>query len=180
MNTGLAGSSLYLTTLFESLSLSSCSSQPLNLEEVTVDRLQELMTKGSLTSESLTQAYLDRIANLDKKGPRLNAVIEINPDALNIAKELDQERKNGKIRGPLHGIPVLIKDNIDTGDKMMTTAGSLALEGNQAAQDAFIVRQLRLSGAVILGKTNLSEFANFRSSRSTSGWSSRGGQTRNP
>ncbi|MFM7838940.1 MAG: amidase [Chitinophagaceae bacterium] len=176
----MAGSSLFLTTLLHALALSSCTSHPLNLEEITVDQLQDLMAKGSLTAEQLTQAYLDRIAQIDKQGPQLNAVIEVNPDAIKIARELDQERKNGKLRGPLHGIPVLIKDNIDTGDQMMTTAGSLALEGNRATQDAFIARQLRLSGAVILGKTNLSEFANFRSSRSTSGWSSRGGQTRNP
>ena len=152
----------------------------LPLEEVTIDQLQEKMSSGALTSKSLTRQYLKRIAAIDKKGPALNAVIEINPDALTIAEELDAERKAGKLRGPMHGIPVLVKDNINTGDKMMTTAGSLALEGHLAAQDAFIVAQLRKAGAVILGKTNLSEWANFRSSRSTSGWSSRGGQTRNP
>jgi amidase len=152
----------------------------LPLEEVTIDQLQEKMNSGTLTAKSLTRQYLKRIAAIDKKGPALNAVIEINPDALTIAEELDAERKAGKVRGPMHGIPVLVKDNINTGDKMMTTAGSLALEGHLAAQDAFIVAQLRKAGAVILGKTNLSEWANFRSSRSTSGWSSRGGQTRNP
>ena len=113
-------------------------------------------------------------------GTKLNAVIEINPDALTIAEAMDKERKNGKVRGPLHGIPVLIKDNIDTADKMQTTAGALALQGNIAKQDSFVAKKLREAGAVILGKTNLSEWANFRSSRSVSGWSSRGGQTRNP
>lgn len=150
------------------------------LNETTIDELQQKMQKGDYTSRAITELYLQRIAAIDKKGPALHAVIEVNPDALAIADERDKERKAGKIRGPLHGIPVLIKDNIDTGDKMMTTAGSLALEGHKAAQDAFIVGQLRAAGAVLLGKTNLSEWANFRSERSTSGWSSRGGQTRCP
>ena len=150
------------------------------LNELTLLELQQKMTSGAYTSRDLTQMYLDRIAAIDKSGPRINAVIEVNPDALAIAQALDQERQAGKVRGPLHGIPVLIKDNIDTADNMMTTAGSLALEGNRAAKDAFVVARLRAAGAVLLGKTNLSEWANFRSSRSTSGWSSRGGQTRNP
>jgi len=150
------------------------------LEEATIDQLQQKMSSGVLTSRSLTQLYLKRIAAIDKKGPALNAVIEINPDAISIAERLDAERKAGAVRGPMHGIPVLVKDNINTGDKMMTTAGSLALEGHIALGDSFIVAQLRKAGAVILGKTNLSEWANFRSTRSTSGWSSRGGQTRNP
>ena len=150
------------------------------LLETTVDDLQQKMQRGEYTARSITELYLQRIAALDKQGPHLNAVIELNPDALAIADTLDQERKAGRLRGPLHGIPVLIKDNIDTGDKMMTTAGSLALEGHRAAQDAFIIKQLRAAGAVVLGKTNLSEWANFRSTRSCSGWSSRGGQTRNP
>ena len=150
------------------------------LNEVTVDALQEQLRTGKMTSKQLTQKYLDRIKAVDKSGPMLNAVIEVNPDALTIAAQMDAERKVGKLRGPLHGIPVLIKDNINTGDKMMTTAGVLALEGNRADKDAFIVARLREAGAVLLGKTNLSEWANFRSSRSTSGWSSRGGQTRNP
>jgi amidase len=124
--------------------------------------------------------YLARIAAIDKAGPRLNAVIELNPDALRIADELDKERRAGKLRGPLHGIPVLLKDNIDTGDQLQTTAGALALAGHRAARDAFVARQLRAAGAIILGKTNLSEWANFRSTRSASGWSSRGGQTHNP
>jgi amidase len=150
------------------------------LLEATIDQLQQLMQNGEHTSQSITRLYLRRIEAIDKKGPALNAVIELNPDALAIAEAMDAERKAGKIRGPLHGIPVLIKDNIDSGDKMQTTAGSLALEGHKAAKDAFIVGRLRASGAVLLGKTNLSEWANFRSSRSTSGWSSRGGQTKNP
>jgi amidase len=155
---------------------------PFELDEVTIDELQQKMHIGSLSSVSLTQKYLQRIQVIDKgrNGPRLNAVIEINPDALVLAASLDKERKAGKYRGPLHGIPVLVKDNINTGDKMMTTAGSLALQGNIAASDAFIIGRLREAGAVLLGKTNLSEWANFRSSRSTSAWSSRGGQTRCP
>jgi amidase len=138
------------------------------------------MAKGEYSSEQVTQLYLQRIEAIDKKGPALNAVIELNPDAMVIAKAMDDEREAGKIRGPLHGIPVLIKDNIDTADKMMTTAGSLALVGHIASKDAFIVKNLREAGAVLLGKTNLSEWANFRSSKSCSGWSSRGGQTKNP
>ena len=151
-----------------------------SLNETTIDELQKQMQQGSYTSKQITQLYLNRIEAIDKKGPALNAVIEINPDALTIAAQMDKERKDGKVRGPLHGIPVLLKDNIDTADKMMTTAGALALVGNKTPKDAFIVKQLRQAGAVILGKTNLSEWANFRSSRSTSGWSSRGGQTKNP
>jgi amidase len=139
----------------------------------------ERQASGALTSRALTQAYLDRIAAVDDAGPRLNAVIETNPNALNEADTLDAERKAGRLRGPLHGIPVLLKDNIDvTG--MVNSAGSLALSENRPTQDAFIVSRLREAGAVILGKTNLSEWANFRSTRSTSGWSSRGGQTKNP
>jgi len=151
-----------------------------DLNETTVDELQQKMSRGELSSRKLTQKYLDRIKAIDKNGPALNAVIEVNPDALAIAEQMDAERRAGKVRGPLHGIPVLIKDNIDTGDKMMTTAGALALEGNRASRDAFIVARLREAGAVLLGKTNLSEWANFRSTRSSSGWSSRGGQTKNP
>jgi amidase len=150
------------------------------LLEATIDQLQAKMASGEYSSVSITRLYLKRIDAIDRKGPALNAVIEINPDALTIAAAMDAERKAGKVRGPMHGIPVLIKDNINSGDKMMTTAGSLALEGHHAAKDAFIVGQLRAAGAVLLGKTNLSEWANFRSSRSTSGWSSRGGQTKNP
>ncbi len=150
------------------------------LNEVTIDLLQKKMESGTLTSRSITEMYLQRINDIDKNGIRLNAVIEVNPDALAIADLMDTERKAGAVRSPLHGIPVLIKDNINTHDAMMTTAGALALAGNIAAYDAFIVERLRKAGAVVLGKTNLSEWANFRSTRSTSGWSSRGGQTKNP
>ncbi len=150
------------------------------LDELTIKDLQQKMKQGILSSVDITRLYLKRIESIDKNGPRLNAVIELNPDALQIAAAMDTERKSGKLRGPLHGIPVLIKDNINTADKMMTTAGVLALQGHIAAKDAFIVQRLRESGAVLLGKTNLSEWANFRSSRSTSGWSSRGGQTKCP
>ena len=146
------------------------------LNEITISELQEKMKNGKYSSEQITKMYLQRIEEIDKKGPALNSVIEINPDAISIAKAMDDERKAGKIRGTLHGIPILIKDNIDTADKMMTTAGSLALVGHIASQDAFIVKKLREAGAVLLGKTNLSEWANFRSSKSCSGWSSRGGQ----
>jgi amidase len=151
-----------------------------SLNEITIGQLQQKMQSGEYTSRSITEMYLKRINDLDKSGPAINAVIELNPDALSIADAMDKERKEGKLRGPMHGIPVLIKDNINTADKMMTTAGTLALAGNIAAKDAFIIQQLRNSGAVLLGKTNLSEWANFRSTRSTSGWSSRGGQTKNP
>ena len=150
------------------------------LNEITIESMQEKFASGKYSSEQVTNLYLKRIEAIDKNGPSLHAVIEINPDAISISQAMDAERKAGKIRGPLHGIPVLIKDNIDTADKMQTTAGALAMVGNIAAQDAFIVKKLREAGAVLLGKTNLSEWANFRSSKSCSGWSSRGGQTRNP
>jgi len=155
-------------------------SDKFDLEGMTVDDLQQKMESGQYSSHAITQMYLDRIQQVDKNGPGLNSVIELNPDALVIADSLDNERKNKKVRGPLHGIPVLLKDNINTADKMQTTAGSLAMEGNIASSDAFVVKKLRDAGAIILGKTNLSEWANFRSSRSVSGWSSRGGQTKNP
>jgi amidase len=150
------------------------------LNEVTINMFQTAMANERLSSKNITKMYLKRIEKIDKSGPKLNAIIELNPDALAIAAQMDEERKNGKVRGPMHGIPVLIKDNINTGDKMQTTAGALALAGNIALEDAFIIKKLREAGAVILGKTNLSEWANFRSTRSTSGWSSRGGQTKNP
>lgn len=150
------------------------------LEEATIAGLQEMMTSGTATSESLVSLYLKRIDEVDKGGPGLNSVMQTNPDALAIARELDRERKEKGPRGPLHGIPIVIKDNIDTADNMETTAGSLALLGSKPGRDAFVVGRLRAAGAVIIGKTNLSEWANFRSSRSTSGWSGRGGQTRNP
>jgi amidase len=145
--------------------------------EHTISELQQKMSTGELTSLQITESFLERISDFD---PKVNSVIELNPDAQGIAVELDAERAGGRVRSPLHGIPILIKDNIDTHDKMQTTAGSLALEGNIAPRDAFIVKQLRKAGAVILGKTNLSEWANFRGKRSVSGWSSRGGLTRNP
>jgi amidase len=153
---------------------------PTNLNEKTVAELQAMMTAGTLTSAQLTQYYIDRILALDQNGPGVNAVIELNPDAIAIAKSLDQERLHHKVRGPMHGIPVLLKDNIDTGDKMQTSAGSFALVGQPALRDSTVAANLRAAGAVILGKTNLSEWANFRSFESISGWSGRGGQTNNP
>ncbi len=153
---------------------------PFPLEEATITGLQEMMAAGKETSESLVSLYLERIEKIDRSGPGLNSVLQTNPDALAIARELDRERREKGPRGPLHGIPIVIKDNIDTADRMETTAGSLALLGSKPARDAFVVERLREAGAVILGKTNLSEWANFRSSRSTSGWSGRGGQTKNP
>lgn len=150
----------------------------LNLEETTVAELQAAMTAGTTDSRKITQGYLARIAEIDKK---LNSIIELNPDALTIAEQFDRERKAGRVRGPLHGIPVLLKDNIDTADKMKTTAGSLALvDAPTPKNDAVIVAKIREAGGIILGKTNLSEWANFRSTRSSSGWSARGGQTHNP
>jgi amidase len=150
------------------------------LEEATIATLQEGMRTGRYTARRATQLYLDRIEQIDRRGPALCSVIETNPDALAIADRLDAERKAGRVRGPLHGIPVLIKDNIATGDRMLTTAGSLALAQGPAQRDAFIVTRLREAGAVIIGKANLSEWANFRSTHSSSGWSGRGGQCRNP
>jgi amidase len=150
-------------------------------EEMTIDQLQDGMKSGKFTARSLTEKYLQRIQNVDKQGPAVNSVIEINPDAVQIAELLDRERKEKRVRGPMHGIPVLIKDNIATADKMMTTAGSLALvDAPKPPKDSFVAAQLRKAGAVILGKTNLSEWANIRSSHSTSGWSGRGGLTKNP
>lgn len=150
------------------------------MDELTIAELQEKMNAGAYNAREITEMYLERIEQLDKRGPALKAVIELNPDALAIADALDAERQARGPRGPLHGIPVLIKDNIDTADRMATTAGSLALAGSIAPQDSFVAQKLREAGAIILGKTNLSEWANFRSTRSTSGWSSRGGQTKNP
>jgi amidase len=153
---------------------------PFDLDEITIAQLQEGMSAGKYTARSLAERYLARIDEIDRHGPTVNSVIETNPDALDIADALDRERKEKGARGPLHGVPVLIKDNIDTADKMKTSAGSLALADVVAPRDAFIVQRLRAAGAVILGKTNLSEWANFRSTHSVSGWSGRGGQTRNP
>jgi amidase len=151
-----------------------------DLEEATVADLQARLESGRETSRRLTDKYLSRIEVVDRQGPELRSVLELNPDARSIADALDAERRAGRVRGPLHGIPVLIKDNIATHDRMLTTAGSLALADMPAPQDAFVVARLREAGAVILGKTNLSEWANFRSTHSSSGWSGRGGQTRNP
>ena len=151
----------------------------LELEEITIDQLQSALSSGAATVRSLTEAYLHRIESIDRAGPTLRSIIEVNPDALSIADALDAERAQGRVRGLLHGIPIVVKDNIDTGDKMQTTAGSLALVGSTAPKDAPVVARLREAGAVILAKANLSEWANFRSTRSSSGWSGRGRQTRN-
>ncbi len=156
------------------------SSNSFELDEVTIGDLQDRMKQGALTAERVVNLYLARIEAIDRNGPSLRSIIEINPDAPAIARMLDQERRSKGVRGPLHGIPVLIKDNIDTADKMQTTAGSLALVGPPATRDSWVAERLRAAGAVILGKTNLSEWANFRSTHSTSGWSGRGGQTKNP
>jgi amidase len=150
------------------------------LDEITIADLQSGMSSGKFTARSITEKYLARIEEIDKQGPALKSVIEVNPEALAIAEALDKERKENHVRGPMHGIPVLIKDNIDTADQMQTTAGSLALLGSKPVRDSFVAQKLRESGAVILGKTNLSEWANIRSSHSSSGWSGRGGQTLNP
>jgi amidase len=154
--------------------------KPFELDEITIVELQDGMKSGKFTARSLVEKYSERIDEIDKRGPAVNAIIEMNPDALTISDALDQERKAKGTRGPMHGIPVLIKDNIDTADRMMTTAGSLALVGSKPAKDSFVAQKLRGAGAVILGKTNLSEWANIRSSHSVSGWSGRGGLTKNP
>jgi amidase len=178
--TATGGWSLALGNYQLHLSDPSNTGPALDLEEITVTELQNKMQSGEQSSVSITKAYIARIEQIDRNGPMLNSIIELNPEAIAIAENLDKERKQGKIRGPLHGIPILIKDNINTGDGMLTTAGSLALIGNRAKEDAFVMKQLRNAGVVLLGKTNLSEWANFRSSHSCSGWSSRGGQTKNP
>jgi len=154
--------------------------KPFELDEITIPELQDGMKSGKFTARSLVEKYTARIDEIDKHGPAVNAIIELNPDALSIADALDQERKAKGPRGPLHGVPVLIKDNIDTADRMMTTAGSLALVGSKPPKDSLVAQKLRAAGAVILGKTNPSEWANIRSSHSTSGWSGRGGLTKNP
>ena len=159
---------------------SAAANAPDQFNEATVAQLQAQMAAGTLTSVQLTQYYIDRIFDLDQGGPGVNAIIELNPDALAEAREADSRRKRGVVLGPLHGIPVLVKDNVDTGDKMQTTAGSFALLGTPALRDSTVVANLRAGGAIILGKTNLSEWANFRSFESISGWSGRGGQTHNP
>lgn len=153
---------------------------PFELDELDVSSLQARMESGSVTSRSITALYLGRIEELNRQGPNLRAIIETNPDALDIADQLDAERAEGRVRGPLHGIPVILKDNIDTADRMVTAAGARVLAENVAAQDSWVASRLRVAGAVLLGKANLSEWANFRSTRGSSGWSGRGGQTRNP
>lgn len=189
LKTSLIGATAIATPLYPALGAARESSRteaeapefsPFELEEITIADLQDGLNSGKFTSASLVEKYSARIAEVDKSGPALNSVIEMNPDAQEIADALDKERKAKGPRGPLHGIPILIKDNIDTGDKMMTTAGSLALLGSHASQDSFVAQKLRAAGAVILGKTNLSEWANIRSSHSISGWSGRGGLTKNP
>ncbi|MGV3755483.1 MAG: amidase family protein, partial [Verrucomicrobiota bacterium] len=153
---------------------SAPASPPFVLEEVTIAALQQGLLEGNYSAAELVRLYQGRIAAVDQQGPKLKAVLELNPEALAIAERLDAERHTKGVRGPLHGIPILIKDNIDTYDRLQTTAGSLALAGSIAPRDAFIVERLRAAGAVILGKTNLSEWANFRGGRSISGWSARG------
>lgn len=177
-----------LSVLFLIITFNSCEKQKkavdltkeFQFNEFTIKQLQEGYKNGDFTIEQVVKSYIDRINRIDKSGPKLNSIIQINPDAIEIAKQLDAEFKEGKIRGPMHGIPVLLKDNIDTHDKMETTAGSRALIGSHPLQDSWITKQLRESGAIILGKTNLSEWANFRGNLSTSGWSGVGGQTKNP
>src|SRR5579872_3009119 len=186
-NTAITGA---VSTIYPALSvareispstkMSTPEVKPFELEEITISELQEGMHSGRFTARSLVEMYAARIDEIDKRGPAVNAIIEMNPDAPAIADELDRERKAKGPRGSLHGIPVLIKDNIDTADRMMTTAGSLALVGSKPLKDSFVAQRLRAAGAVILGKTNLSEWANSRSGHSTSGWSGRGGLTRNP
>lgn len=162
------------------MALAACSGPPDNFEEATITELHDRMDRGELTSEELIGWYLDRIESIDRSGPSLNSIIELNPDALVTARALDEEWQESGPRGPMHGIPVILKANIDTADRMRTTAGSLALKNHTPLEDAFVVSRLRDAGAVILGKANLSEWANFRSDQSSSGWSSIGGQTHNP
>ena len=159
--------------------LIGCSNK-INIEEITIEQIQNAYQNGDYTITELMQVYLDRIDEIDKNGPALNSMLQINPDVMQIAKELDEEMKNGQIRGPMHGIPVVLKDNIDTHDKMNTTAGSIALANSKPLQDSWVAQKLRENGAVIIGKANLSEWANFHSNFSSSGWSAVGGQTKNP
>ncbi len=184
MLAGVVGSSAAVVTPSPGLAGDGARShetvRPFELDEVTIVMLQDGMKSGKFTARSITEKYLARIEEIDKRGPAINSIIEINPDALSIADALDKERKAKGPRGPMHGIPILIKDNIGTHDRMMTTAGSLALQGSVPSHDAFVAKRLREAGAIILGKTNLSEWANIRSNHSTSGWSGRGGLTRNP
>jgi amidase len=184
----IGGAAATLTPLYPALgaareialSVPLAEIKPFELDEITISDLQDGMKSDKFTARSLVEKYSARIAEIDKQGPAINSILELNPDALSIADALDQERKTKRPRGPMHGVPVLIKDNIDTADRMMTTAGSLALVGSKPLQDSYVAQKLRSAGAVILGKTNLSEWANIRSSHSTSGWSGRGGLTKNP
>src|SRR6266704_2899628 len=173
-------SRILLLALLASSRAAAADAAPFRPAEATVAQLQAEMAAGRLTSEQLTRDYIQRILDLDQGGPGVNSVIEITPDAISMALDADAKRRRGIVLGPLHGIPVLLKDNIDTGDKMQTSAGSFALVGTPALQDSTVAANLRAGGAVILGKTNLSEWANFRSFESISGWSGRGGQTHNP
>src|SRR3989441_5720460 len=175
----LAGAAASVAAL-QGAPLAALAAAPSDLNEATVAQLQDMMAKKKLRSAELVDYYLRRIASLDQSGPTVNSVIEVNPDARDIANGLDQERRTRGPRGPLHGIPVLLKDNIDTHDKMQTAAGSLGLVGTAPTSDSTVAARLRAAGAVILGKTTLSEWANFRSTTSTSGWSGRGGQCNNP
>ena len=163
-----------------SVAAATASAQAFELDEVTIPELQQGMASGRLTARSITELYLSRIDTVDRQGPTLRSIIETNPDALSLADELDRERRENGPRGPLHGIPVLLKDNIDTADRMTTTAGSYALEGSIPSPDSGVAEKLRAAGAILLAKTNLSEWANFRSTHSSSGWSGRGGQCKNP
>src|SRR5438105_8689814 len=180
MTSRMAGRILVTALLVSPLAARAQTGDGFPFLEATVAQLQAQMASGHLTSEHLTRAYIDRIHSLDSTGPGVNSVIELNPDAIVMARHADALRRQGKVLGPLHGIPVLLKDNIDTSDRMQTTAGSFALVGTPAPRDSTVAANLRAGGAVILGKTNLSEWANFRSFESISGWSGRGGQTHNP
>jgi len=179
---GVAGAALSSNAPAHALASADDASsvKPFAFDEATISDLQARMKSGEISAQLLTQAYIERINAIDKAGLGVNSVIELNPDAISIAEALDKERKEKGPRGPMHGIPVLLKDNIETSDRMQTTAGSLALVGSKPAQDSGVARKLREAGAVILGKTNLSEWANIRSSHSTSGCSGRGGLTKNP
>lgn len=177
---GIAAATLPSLTFARNATSIFVDIKPGEFDEITINELSEGMKSGKYTARSITEEYIKRINEIDKSGPAVNSVLEINPNALKIADELDKEFKEKGPRGPLHGIPVLIKDNIDTADAMNTTAGSLALLGSKPIKDSFLVKQLRAAGAIILGKTNLSEWANIRSTHSTSGWSGRGGLTKNP
>src|SRR5213082_2979830 len=180
MTSRMAGRILVTALLVSPLAALAQTGDGFPFLEATVAQLQAQMASGHLTSEHLTRAYIDRIHSLDSTGPGVNSVIELNPDAIVMARHADALRRQGKVLGPLHGIPVLLKDNIDTGDQMQTSAGSFALVGMPAPKDSTVAANLRAGGAVILGKTTLSEWANFRSFESISGWSGRGGQTHNP